>query len=137
MSLTLHFASLHSYDLGQSGITVPVALYSASDAVKFDAKVDTGSSHCVFQRQHGEQLGFDIETGILERFSTAIGNFPAYGHEASLSVLGIEITAMVFFAADERFTRNVLGRVGWLDRVRLGLIDYDGQLFLSSYDDPA
>jgi hypothetical protein len=30
----------------------------------------------------------------------------------------------------------VLGRVGWLNRVRLGLIDYDGRLFLSAYDDP-
>ena len=79
MSLTLSFAALHNYDLGQLGITVPLALGCAPDAVKFDAKIDTGSSHCVFQRQHGEQLGFDIETGIPERFSTAAGSFPAYG----------------------------------------------------------
>ena len=137
MSLMLRFATLHHYDLGQLGITLPVALGSTPDAVKFDAKVDTGSSHCIFQRQHGEQLGFDIETGSLERFSTAMGSFPAYGHETTLSVLGFETTAVVFFAADEYFTRNVLGRVGWLDRVRLGLIDYEGRLYLSDYNDPA
>jgi hypothetical protein len=27
--------------------------------------------------------------------------------------------------------------IGWLDRVRLGLIDYDSRLYLSAYDDPA
>jgi hypothetical protein len=26
---------------------------------------------------------------------------------------------------------------GWLDRMRLGLVDHDQQLYLSHYDDPA
>ena len=29
----------------------------------------------------------------------------------------------VYFAAHEAFTRNVLGRRGWLDQVRLGLVE--------------
>lgn len=33
------------------------------------------------------------------------------------------------------FPRNVLGRQGWLNQVRLALIDYDGKLFLSHYND--
>jgi hypothetical protein len=28
----------------------------------------------------------------------------------------------------------VLGRVGWLDRVRLGLVDHDGSLYLAPYN---
>jgi hypothetical protein len=28
---------------------------------------------------------------------------------------------------------NVLGRIGWLDRVRLGLIDYDRAVYVSGY----
>lgn len=51
-------------------------------------------------------------------------------------MLGIETTATVYFAVEEEFPVNALGRVGWLDRVRLGLIDYDGRLYLSAYDDP-
>ena len=35
------------------------------------------------------------------------------------------------FAEDENFSRNVLGRQGRLDRVRLGLVDYEGKLCLS------
>lgn len=137
MPLTLRFATLHKYDLSESGITVLLTLLSGAESVTFEAKIDTGSSHCVFQRQLGEQLGFQIEQGIPETFGTAAGAFLAYGHEVTLLVLGLETTATVYFAADEHFTRNVLGRQGWLDRVRLGLVDYDGQLYLSLYDDPA
>ncbi len=50
-----------------------------------------------------------------------------------MSVLGIETVSTVYFAKEESFTRNALGRQGWLDRVRLGLIDYEGKLFLSEY----
>lgn len=137
MPLTLRFATLHKYDLNESGITVRLTLLSGAESVTFEAKVDTGSSHCVFQRQFGEQLGIQIEQGLPETFGTAAGAFLAYGHEVTLVVLGLETTATVYFAADEHFTRNVLGRQGWLDRVRLGLVDYEGQLYLSLYDDPA
>jgi hypothetical protein len=68
---------------------------------------------------------------------TVAGDFLTYAHEVNLVVLGIETTTTVYFAADESFSRNVLGRQGWLDRVRLGLVDYDGTLYLSAYDDPS
>lgn len=137
MPVMPRFAVLHHYDLGENDICVPLELIAGAESITFEAKVDTGSSHCVFQRQFGEQLGFQIEHGLPERFSTGTGTFLAYGHEVTLVVLGLETTATVYFAADEHFTRNVLGRQGWLDRVRLGLVDYDGQLYISLYDDPA
>jgi hypothetical protein len=102
--------------------------------IEFPAKVDTGASYCIFERTHGEVLGLDIEGGTPQIFGTAAGSFLAYGHEVTLSVLGIETITTVYFAADENFTRNVPGRQGWLNRVRLGLIDYDGSLYLSAYD---
>ena len=67
------------------------------------------------------------------RISTATGYFYAYGHNITLKVLGIETISTVYFAKEESFTRNVLGRQGWLDRIKLGLIDYEGKLFLSKY----
>ena len=95
MPLTLRFATLHKYDLSESGITVLLTLLSGAESVTFEAKIDTGSSHCVFQRQLGEQLGFQIEQGIPETFGTAAGAFLAYGHEVTLVVLGLETTATV------------------------------------------
>lgn len=68
---------------------------------------------------------------------TVAGDFLTYAHEVTLMVLGVETTTTVYFAAEENFSRNVLGRHGWLDRVRLGLVDYDGKMYLSAYDDPA
>ncbi|MBI3423083.1 MAG: hypothetical protein HY011_09100 [Acidobacteria bacterium] len=49
----------------------------------------------------------------------------------------MEIVATVYFAASVDIPVNVLGRVGWLDRVRLGLVDYNCHLYLSASGDPA
>ena len=134
---SLRFATLYEYDTRSLGIELPLSLQSGALSIELHAKIDTGSTLSVFRRDAGEQLGLNIESGQPERIGTVTGNFLAYGHEVILSVLGLEIVTTVYFAADESFTRNVLGRQGWLDRVRLGLIDYDGQLYLSAYNDPA
>jgi len=73
----------------------------------------------------------EIESGIELNFSTATGSFRAFGHEITLTVLGIETVSTVYFAESEYFDRNVLGRIGWLNKVKLGLIDEEGKLFLS------
>lgn len=131
----LSFTSAYDYDTRLTGIEVPVTLHHGSEATQFRAKIDTGSSLCIFRRDDGEKPGLDIESGELIRISTVTGSFPAYGHELSLTVLGIETVSTVYFAADHSFKRNVLGRQGWLNRVKLGLLDYEGRLFLSSYDE--
>ena len=136
MPYTLTFSSLHSYDPSESGVSVPVKLRSGGRLVAFTAKLDTGASFCIFQRTYGEALGFDTERGTPEWISTPTGNrFLTYGHEVSLTTLSLQIDRMVYFAADETFRRNVLGRRGWLDQVRIGVIDYDGKLYVSKYDD--
>ena len=137
MSYTLSFIALQDYDTRDVGISIPVILRFGSDTVGLIAKLDTGSSLCIFERLYAEKLGLDIESGSYQRISTVTGSFIAYGHEVTLSVLGIETRAVVYFAEDENFSRNVLGRQGWLDRVRLGLVDYEGKLYLSDYNDPA
>ena len=132
---TIEFSIVHDYDTMKTGITIPVTLGYNSRTVDFEAKLDTGSSHCIFERRFGENLGLEIENGELEKFGTATVGFFAYGHEVSLSVLEIETYSKVYFAKEESFTRNVLGRQGWLDRVKLGLIDYEGKLLLSAYSE--
>jgi hypothetical protein len=42
---------------------------------------------------------------------------------------------MAFFFADSEVEKNVLGRRGWLDRVRIGIVDHDQLLYLANYDD--
>jgi hypothetical protein len=130
----IKFSAIYEYDTLKAGITLPVTLGYNSFTVDVEAKLDTGSSHCVFARKYGENLGLVIENGSAEKFGTAVGVFTAYGHELTINVLGIETVATVYFAKEESFTRSVLGRQGWLDRVKLGLIDYEGKLFLSEYD---
>jgi hypothetical protein len=41
-----------------------------------------------------------------------------------------------FFFADAEIEKNVLGRHGWLDRVRIGIVDHDQVLYAPGYDEP-
>src|SRR5262249_29884338 len=94
----ISFDSLHEYDPGKPGITIPVELKSGQQSVKASAKLDTGSTFCVFKREIGEQLGFDIETGVEELISSVTGSFTAYGHPLTLKAFGIELDVTVYFA---------------------------------------
>jgi hypothetical protein len=135
MAETLVFQKLYQYDLRPSGISVPVRLLYGDKQAEFNARVDTGASSCIFARIYGEVLGLGIETGTPQKVSTVMGSFMTFGHQLTLSVLEISFETTVYFAADPTFTRNVLGRQGWLDRIRLGLVDYEGKLYLSDYND--
>lgn len=133
MAYTLEFDNEILFNLNKTGIEVPVWLYHGDAAVSFNAKLDTGASSCIFERIHGEMLGLEIENGMPERFSTNVGSFMTFGHLVTVAVADLEIESTVFFYAEDAFKRNVLGRNGWLNKLKIGIIDYDGKLFLSRY----
>ena len=133
MEEEIHFDVVYKYDTLETGIIVPLVLEFGEITADIKAKVDTGATFCVFERIHGENLGLKIESGMALRMMTATGPFDTFGHRVTLSVLGIETESTVYFAAEESFYLNILGRQGFLDRVKLGLIDYEGKLLLSAY----
>ncbi len=134
MSHQLGFSLQHRYDTRQNGITIDVILRLADRKRRVVAKVDTGASFCIFQRAYGEALGLQIESGQSEWIGTATGRFRAFGHRVTLHTLEIEFETMVDFAEDPMFARNVLGQRGWLDHVQIGIVDYEGLLYLSDYN---
>jgi predicted aspartyl protease len=134
MPVALEFQFAHDYARAVDGIDVPIALSSGSQSVEFLAKLDTGAASCVFERQYAEILGLHVESGRLQRFRTVTGSFAAYEHELTIRTLGIEFSAAVFFAEDVSFQRNVLGRSGWLNRLRVAIVDYERMLFVSPYE---
>ncbi len=129
----LDFEKLAHYDTGKSGISLEVNLKLVGKTVPVSTKIDTGSTNCVFAREIGEKLGLEIESGELVRISSVTDTFTTFRHEVILDVLGYEFDARVCFSQNEHFSRNVLGRFGFLDRIVLGLIDYEGKLFLNRY----
>jgi len=133
VSETVTFDKIHFYNTLKSGISLAAILHHGEASVECEAKLDTGSSHCIFKRSHGELLGLDIESIAPETISTVTGGFLVHAHTITIEVLGIRSEALVYFAAEEHFRRNVLGRTGWLDRIKLGLIDYEGKLLLSAF----
>lgn len=133
MSFILEFDNSIQYDAGLSGISIDVSLKLDDKKVDVAAKIDTGSTDCIFSRETGKRLGLEIEDSIAVNISTATGYFKVFQHFVTLNFLDIEFDAIVFFAENESFNRNILGRHYFLDQLKLGLIDYEGKLFLSRY----
>ena len=79
-------------------------------------------------------MDLEVEAGDPLRLTTITGTFDSYGHMLTLETLGYSFDVTVYFAANENFKRNVLGRRGWLDQVRLGLIEYESKRYLSRYE---
>ncbi|CAN5215963.1 hypothetical protein BH20ACI1_BH20ACI1_13900 [soil metagenome] len=134
MSLELSFEKMVNYDTRKAGISLSVELRLGELSSVFEAKIDTGSTFWVFERSYGEKLGLNIEAGERQRIATTVGSFLTFGHWATLTVEDFTFDSMVFFARDENHRRNVLGRFGWLNRVLIGINDYDGKLYLSRYE---
>ena len=130
----IEFSRTHSYLPAGDGISLPVFLNSGAERVRLLAQVDTGASHCLFERRHAELLSLDVEAGDPVAFRTATGRVEAFGHLVTIETLGLNFESVVYFFADERINKNLLGRLGWLDRIRLGLVDHDGMLYVASYD---
>lgn len=127
---SLEFSHLIEYDAGLSGISLDVEIGFIQNVAKFTAKIDTGSTNCVFERKYGEQSGLNIEDGESVKISTVTASFTTYRHFVTLSFLDYSYDAGVCFAAEDNFNRNVLGRNWFLNQVLLGLNDYEGKLYL-------
>ncbi len=99
------------------------------------AKVDPGAQVCLFKRDLGETLGLDVESGHYIELDSLGGIIPAFGHHLMLETLGMEFESVIYFAAIYNLRRNLLGREGWLQKVRLGIVDYETTLYLSPYQE--
>lgn len=131
----LSFRHLYEYDLTKAGISVPVKLKLIEASADCEAKIDTGSTNCIFSRHLGEKLDLKIEDGLPKRIRTATGSFMTFEHRVTLEVLDCEFDFLACFAEDESFQTNVLGRFGFLIQVSLGIVDYEGKIYLSKYGD--
>ena len=134
MDYELRFSERYSYDSHSEGITIPAVLKTGGKRIELLAKIDTGASDCLFEHGYGEALGLQVEEGVRKTYATANSRFEAYGHEVSIQVLGTETAATVYFFADPGIERNVLGRHGWLDRLRFGLVDYEQAVYVADYN---
>lgn len=135
MTHTFNFRIKHSYDTTKTGITIPIELSNGPEVVQINPKLDTGASFCIFERAYAEMLGVSVEGGTPTLVSTANGSFRAFGHRLTMTALGLRFDVTVYFAADENIKRNVLGRLGFIDQLRLCLVEHDGELYVSKYDD--
>lgn len=136
MAYQLSFDVRHQYDSLAKGITLDVVLERGEMETGCRAKIDTGSQYCLFDRELGENLDIEIESGIPKTLHTLTGSLTAFGHEVVLQTLGLRFQTFIYFPLHYNLQRNLLGRQGWLQLVRLAIIDYDNELYVSPYEDP-
>ncbi len=135
MAYQLDFEKQVSFDDTGDGIALEAEIRYSDVSVRINARIDTGAAYSIFERRFGEELGLDIESGMRQRFGTAVGGFYAYGFRVTLLTADLEFDSMVFFAEDQSFTKNVLGRITWLDNLMLGLVAGAGKIYLSQFEE--
>ncbi|MGE0126893.1 MAG: hypothetical protein AB7U82_02220 [Blastocatellales bacterium] len=131
----LTFITRETYDSLQDGITIEAVLTLGEETFVCKAKIDPGAQVCLFRREIGEELGINIESGYPRKLDTQTGTLHAYGHTITLHTMGIEFDSVVYFAATYDLRRNLLGREGWLQKLRLAIVDYDSAIYLSPYNE--
>ena len=133
---SLTFSKQIKYPDDDAGIQIDITLSTDEENfINVIAKLDTGSTFCIFQRRFAEALKLNVEEGERESVRTAKGNFTAFGHEITLKCSDMELATTVYFAQDESFPINVVGRRGFLQMLKLGLIEYEQMLYLSPYNE--
>lgn len=134
MDWQIIFAKRYHYQTTSGGIDVPTTISNGERIATFMAKVDTGAQYCLFKREHGEQLGLDLEARIPIILDSLGGPLEAFGHEVTIQTFDMTFRSLVYFAKHPGLRRNILGRVGWLRNIKLGIIDYDERIYLAAYD---
>lgn len=135
MPYQLTFSIREPYDSRSAGITVETELWLGARSVVCRARIDTGAQVCLFRRELGELLGLEIESGQPRQLDTLAGPLTAFGHSVTLRTLGLEFDSIIYFAGTYNLPRNLLGREGWLQKLRLAVVDYDSEIYLSPYDE--
>jgi predicted aspartyl protease len=134
MPRTLTFHTEYLYGREGEGISIPIYLRTGEQRIKLLAKIDTGATFCIFQRSRADALHLDLETGVRQIVRTANGEFETFGHEVTIECFEWQLTSMVYFASQQDVQRDVLGRAGWMNQFRMGIIEHDALLYLSQYD---
>lgn len=132
MSFQIDFEKKEKYESIKTGITIDAVLRYGSLEQMCSAKIDTGAEFCLFTRIVAEALEIDVESGYREKFSTLGGGLFGYAHQIELETLGVQFQSYVYFAESYAITRNLLGRQGWLQLIKLSIDDYRSEIYLTS-----
>ncbi|MBS1824708.1 MAG: aspartyl protease family protein [Acidobacteria bacterium] len=125
----LDFAVKHEFSSTTRGIEIDVTF---DGGARVKAKIDTGAEFCVFQADVASMLELKLDEGEEREFSLANGGkFKAYGHSLRFWTLESEFDSVIYFS--EEINRNVLGRNGWLNKVRVAFVDHDCLVYLSNH----
>lgn len=134
MAFELSFSKSFTYPDVDGGILLPVTLSVAGEHTTVDAVVDSGGSVCLFGLEVAATLGLEVESGIPKRLNSLGGPIDSFGHEVTIETAGLNFQSVVYFAKHPGLQRNILGRQGWLRKLKLGLIDYENTMYLSQHE---
>ncbi|MEK7834384.1 MAG: hypothetical protein AAB401_25070 [Acidobacteriota bacterium] len=130
MEFQLNFPIRRHFRTSETGIVIPCTLWSGNLVTDSHAKVDSGSEYCLFQREVAEELQIEVENGFPVGLNTLTGSLTCYAHTVLLGTFGIQFESVVLFHPGRNTSRNILGRIGWLNNLHLGLTMDDDMIYL-------
>ncbi len=83
MSFQLNFSQRHQYRSLVTGHALDTVLSCGPKRIECLAKVDTGAQCCLFEREIGEYLDLEVESGMRMEMDTLAGSLVAFGHETT------------------------------------------------------
>jgi len=134
MAFELSFSISYVYPDVSGGILLPVTLSVSGEQITVDAVVDSGGSICLFGLEVAASHGLDVENGIPKRLNSLGGPIDSFGHEVTIETAELSFQSLVYFAKYPGLPRNILGRHGWLSKVKLGLVEYENTMYLGHYE---
>ncbi len=136
MTYRLEFSTLLKIALDENGLIVPLTISAPIKDRQIQAYFDSGATYTVLPRWLGDDLGFDVESGTPTNLRTGSGVMQTYLHYTTFFLGELSFGDVpVCIAKYHDFNRCLLGREGWLQAVRFGLVTYDNQMYLSLYDE--
>lgn len=95
MSFQLSSRERHKYEKSESGLAMRTILSTGQRTVNCVARIDTGATACLFQRELAELLELDLEGGHHIVLATLAGTLPAWGHEVTLQTFNLALYTTV------------------------------------------
>ncbi len=114
------------------GLYLTATLSVAGQELVVDGYLDIGAAYCILPRLLGETLGLAVEAGEPVTLKTGGGPLQGFLHFATLLLGDLAFEDVpICVIKYPGFDRCLLGRAGWLQKVRLNLSAYDEALYLN------
>lgn len=115
----------------QSYPTIPIRLRHFDKTLDLDAMIDTGSTYSIFKAEIADALGIPLERGRKTTITSLREFTVGYIHEIEMQVLDEFFAFEAAFSRDLKFSLNLIGRKGFLDKHAVEFRQFENKIIVT------